>query len=295
MKNFNKISLAGYIAKEPVEVTPPEGANYAAECEIFIELANKSRPSRITVIVTDANAIVLQNAHKDDYIVVPSARLVTTNYRRTEETLCMSCNRTQDITFASEKTEVIANGKVEIIPKPRHKSLMGLNRVSLLGNICSNTNENFYKNPNGNASLQIKIAVDRPSWKVPEGSNVTADYPFALLFGKSAEFVHKYMPIGSLAFIEGFITEREVFMKKSPVCEHCGNTSESTIKNDVREVIVDQIIQFPKSYQVADVDKIKDDHHEFQNKPVDVTEISEPEEIKGETWDGGGVDGWDDF
>lgn len=83
-----------------------------------------------------------------------------------------------------------------------------MNRIDLIGRIANEVELKY--TPSGQAAVKLTLAVDRRLSKEKKELAVkeqkpTADFLRVLVWGKSAEFVAKYLHKGDLASVEGSV------------------------------------------------------------------------------------------
>lgn len=267
MNNINEVYLAGYMVSAPVRVTPRPGHTLTVEFELSIEREKTSKHHRITVAAMDDNAATILSAQLGSYVFVPRGTLVSANYIREQAVVCGHCHRGDVLEIASESTIPVATGQIIIVEKPKSKSLGGVNEVRLLGNITNDTSKTYFKSKSGHTYAQAKIAVDRPKYKTSaDGSR--ADYIFSNGFSKVADFLATKFNKGELIYVKGHVSERKVKQNIKYNCAHsdCAGVTEIEVDNSVREVIIDEFVQFPTKYQVADVQVLDSELKKYEDE-----------------------------
>lgn len=234
---YNKVILAGIVAKEPEYMA---NSIHGESLKITLSVNRKDigKIEEISFWITKDEIITkgLQNIHKDDYLIVTNGRIVTKNYDKTHTILCPHCQNVTYEDVSAERTDVVAFD-FEVMSGMDIQESIGINKVFLLGNICTN----FIDNPTravGLECVKYKLAVQRPHRM---GSKKQADFPFIVSFNELAITAKKHYGVSDMLLVEGSIQQREVRQKHQIHCEVCGQDVTPTTKNEVSEIIASRV------------------------------------------------------
>lgn len=239
---FNKVMLAGIVQREP-EYLFNRGENGALQARLEINRQDLNKKELISVLFTEDNVLnqAMNEVREGDYLFVSDGRLVTTNYKKVSEVVCPHCQEVEYQTTSSERTEIVVKDFSVIHREDCNQldALPGINKVFLLGNVCSD----LYFRPgekNGNKEyVKYKLAVDRPGHFTEEQQS--GDYPFIVSFHKDATISSRLIHKGDLVFVEGAIQQRIIHQKAHVDCESCHQMAEIRLTSIVREIITSRV------------------------------------------------------
>ena len=240
MSKFNALTLSGFVFTKPTTVSVGESGIYkkAVTFDMTIERLNMNRIDVLTVKCYDDIADKALKLKKGDYIVTDNAVLRTTNYKRVVECICPQCHSLETKELNSERTEIIIND-FAAIPHARPESIEGVNRMILLGNVCTPLSE--YKVGSDKAQVQFKMAVDR-SGSLKKLQH--ADYPFIRCYGYEANYAYENFNVGSLLLVDGCITQRRITQTFETLCPECDTRYTKEVENLITEGLGVKIQQF---------------------------------------------------
>lgn len=240
MSKLNTLMLSGFVFTKPTIVSAGDSGIYkkAATFDITVERMNLNRIDVLTIKCYDDVADRALKLKKGDYIITDSAVLRTTNYKRVIECICPQCHSLETKELNSERTEIILKD-FTYVPKARPESINGVNRMLLLGNVC--TSLSTYKIGSDRAQVKFKMAIDR------SGSDKKlqhADYPFVACYGYEANYAAENFNVGSLLLVDGSVIQRKITQNYEILCGECDTRYNKEVENDIVEGVGFKIQNF---------------------------------------------------
>lgn len=234
---YNKVFLAGTVCGEP-EFTMDSERGDVVYIKLHINRKDIGKTEHVTVAIFDEELMTraLEEVKDGDYFVLTNGRIVTQNYTKTSTIICPNCQNVDYKQTKAEKTEIEVHN-FEIMKGIDKDLAVGINKVFLMGNVCSQLNYRPGAN-NGKDYVKYKLAVNRVGKRK---GNKTADYPFIVSFNKEATNASKYLKPASEILIEGAVQEREIAQKNPYSCPSCGHDSTPKAKSIVREIITAKV------------------------------------------------------
>lgn len=238
---LNKVILAGIVTEEPDFIV---GAihNNALEVKLSIHRQDIGKTENISFLIFNPKLITraLNEIHEGSYVYM-TGRIITTNYIKTLPVVCSHCQNVEYRQTQAECTE-IETFDFSVMEVASCENSIGINKVFLLGNVCSNLNFRPGAN-NGRDYVKYKLAVNRPRKEMERIKNQNpdiekaADFPFIVSFNNEATMAQKHLQQSALVIIEGAIQQREIRQKQEFYCPVCNQESTPHIRSTVREVI----------------------------------------------------------
>lgn len=234
---YNKVFLAGIVCEEP-EFTMDAEHGDSLHIKLHINRKDIGKSEYVTISIFNDTLLskALDEVKVGDYLIVTNGKIITTNYTKISSIICPNCQNVDYKQTKGEKTEIEVYN-YELMKDVNKDLAVGINKVFLMGNICSNLNFRPGAN-NGKDYVKYKLAVNRIGKKKQEK---LADYPFIVSFNNEATLANKYLKPSSAIFIEGAIQEREIAQKNAFHCSECGHDSNPKAKSIVREVIAARV------------------------------------------------------
>lgn len=247
---LNRIILSGIIDDEPTFL--PSGD---LEVRLRINRPEIGKKEVISFFIRNERPLrkAISEIHKGYYLIMNSGRIITQNYMRTIPVICPHCQHTEYRQIQSERTEVECFD-FSTMPYTEYVDSVGINKVFLMGNICSELNYRPLSNATKTKDyVKYKLAVDRNEVEVENNEEKSADFPFIVSFGKEATSAHEYLSKTNLILVEGAIQQREITQSNEFFCPNCGNMSKPQTKSIVREIITSRVdYLFKHSKQLAE-------------------------------------------
>lgn len=246
---YNKVILAGAVITTP-EFNMDSERGDVLQVKLQINRKDIGKAESISISIYESELITkgLKEIHAGDYIVI-HGRIVTTNYTKTIPIEC-SCGEIDYKQKKAEKTEVEVNS-FEVMRNVDPMTAIGINKVFLIGNVCSALNFRPAAGTNKDY-IKYKLAVNRIGVLKDEQ---TADYPFIVSFGKEASSANKMIGPSSELFIEGALQERIITQKDLYRCPVCNNEEIAKSKSSVREIITSKVVYLNKTKSNKEIEE----------------------------------------
>lgn len=237
---YNKVILAGTVLAEP-EFNMDAAHGDVLNIKLHIRRNDIGKAEVITVSIFNDELMgqAMNEISQGDYLVITNARIITTNYNKVSPVICPVCQNVEYKSTKAEKTEVEVFD-YQVMKNIDESVAIGINKVFLLGNVCSALNFRPGSNKNGKDYIKYKLAVNR-SGKKDKNKEKTADYPFIVSFNQEATSASKYLKLSSVVLVEGAVQEREISQKNECHCSVCHNDSAPKAKSIVREIITTKV------------------------------------------------------
>lgn len=243
--SLNRVILAGIVEEEPSFVFD-EVYDGALEVRLKICRSDVPRTDHVSVLIFYEELInrALSEIHIGKFMMVTNGRIVTNNYTRTKTLMCPHCQNIEYQKSSAERTDVecLAYTITEVSDP---EAELGLNKVFLEGNICSEIVQNV--NPTSHkVYTKYKLAVNwanRGKRHKREGQEEqkNADYPFITSFGAEADRAHTMLNTTALVLVEGAVQERIIRQTPTIICPQCQNIVTESIESPVREIVTSKV------------------------------------------------------
>lgn len=254
MSKMNSLILSGFVFTKPkVVATDKNGINNkAVEFDITIERNNINRIDVLTVKCYNDAAEKAIKLKKGDYIISEQANLRTINYQRRIECVCPQCHSLEERILESEKTEIVLSDFI-YISKVYPQSIAGVNKLFLMGNVCSPLNN--FRIGSDKAQSKFKLAVDRSGYmkKIQH-----ADYPFVNCYGYEANYAAENFKVGSLLLVDGSVVQRKITQSFDMLCPECETRYTKEVENNVVEGVGFKIqnLKFAETKSIEELNQV---------------------------------------
>lgn len=252
---LNRVMLAGIVEEEPSFIFLSEKSSFGIRISLLINRPELDRVETISFLILDDELITqaMDEIHKGDYILVKSAKVRTISCEIEQTVSCPYCGQEHELRAHSEKTEIECL-TYRKLPACSLKESVGINRVVIMGNICSDMI--FRPGKMGAKSFtKYKLAINRS--KIDETEEQKSDYPYLVSFGREADYAHEFLGRSSFILIEGSVQQRHIRKKNNLICSGCKQISAPLSSRDVCEIIVAQVYSLMKEEHDEEVEDEK--------------------------------------
>lgn len=228
--SYNRCIIGGIVVENPRF----SAAGDAVIVKLSINRIDIGKTEEIEVFTNDMKIgqRFFKEVHVGDYFLSTDAEIRTSNYLKSLEIICPECNEINYIDVPGEKTEIFINKTFNSFPVSKGTVPTGINKVFLMGQICSKINHRQLYNDNEYVKYKLKIA---------DFASDDVNYPFIVSFGKEAANATKYLKQYDNLFIEGAVQERHFKQAKECKCSHCQHNFSHSVPAYAREVITSNV------------------------------------------------------
>lgn len=248
--NINQVNIQGYVAKEPEFMVTERGPRL--EIILDVDRTEEIGKKETLTLITESRETIgklLKDQLKVGDFFVGDCVLHTFNYEKEQKFVCPHCH---EQTTALKRAEIM---NIDIVSyhffrQQQDFHVSGVNNVIIRGTLYDDPKERVINgiNPRKYAKFKMKVKrIHRPGGD----SSSDYDYPFAVVFGPSAQFVMENLHRGDEVLITGSVQER-TYMKIFPnmICEKCRYEVSPRINSYTREIIVNRIEPLGKNFDL---------------------------------------------
>lgn len=238
---INKVDVKGYVVAEPKFLITERGPRL--EIVLSIDRTDEIKKKEPLTIITEQKEMVgrlLKDQLQVGDFFVGNGILHTFNYEKVQTIVCPHCHEQTKVLKRAE----ILNVDIEeyrYFRKQQDYEIKGQNSVIIRGTLYDDPKVRVRENGNHTSKYaKFKMKVKRE--KQPGGDYAEYDYPFAVGFGRTAEYIENTLHRGDEILITGSVQER-TYMKLFPdmVCEKCRYEISPRLNEYTREIIIDRI------------------------------------------------------
>lgn len=232
MAVLNKCIFSGVVTKEPKFTSDGE--------MIFSILINRkdiSRQEEITLLIKNKETYkkAIKKLKKGNYFITTNSHLETRNVERVKEIICPHCSDVFLYKYHGENLEIVVDDFV-VYPEftVKNKELEGINKVFLMGVVCSDINSK--KAINSVEYAKFKIYLYNYDY-IKDVKDFT--YPYVVCFKHEKDKAMKKLKKGDIIFLEGSIQQRTFKqIKENNLCKSCNNMFNHSNYQTIKEVII---------------------------------------------------------
>lgn len=224
--SYNRCIIGGVVVENPRF----SASGDAIIIKLSINRADIGKTEEIDVFTNDTEIgkRFFKEVHVGDYFITTEGEIKTSNYTKNLEIVCPHCHESNYMDFPGERTEVLINKTFNCFKLPEGSNPVGINKVFLMGSICSKINHRQLYNDNEYVKYKLKIS---------SFSSDEINYPFIVSFGKEAANANKYLKQYDNLFIEGAVQERHFRQEKECTCSQCKQKFTHSLPAYAREII----------------------------------------------------------
>lgn len=247
--SYNRCIIAGIVAENPRF----SAAGDAIIVKLSINRIDIGKTELIDVVTKDPDIgkRFFEEVKVGNYFISTEAEIKTTNYTKSLEVVCPECNQINYLDIPGEKTEIYITKSFSCFPISKESSAtyLGINKVFLMGSICSKINHRQLYNDNEYVKYKLKIS---------SFTNDEANFPFIVSFGKEAANANKHLKQYDSLFIEGAVQERHFKQEKECTCSHCKHKFSHSLPAYAREIITANV-KYLQTRSSDEFDESKDE------------------------------------
>lgn len=226
--SYNRCVIGGIVVENPRFTA----AGDAVVIKLSINRIDIGKTEEIEVFTNEMKIgqRFFKEVHVGDYFLSTDAEIKTSNYLKNLEIICPECHEINYVDVPGEKTEIFVNKTFNCFPVSKEKGTIpsGINKVFLMGQICSKINHRQLYNDNEYVKYKLKIA---------DFASDDVNFPFIVSFGKEAANATKHLKQYDNLFIEGAVQERHFKQAKDCQCPHCHHSFSHSVPAYAREII----------------------------------------------------------